>query len=223
LAPRGDLKSNLDAGLWVLAGSLAGSRIGEIALNWEYYRQNLAQIFSLPNGGLTWVGGCLGGIAALLVYARSTKARLGQLADSLIPLGAALWVSAWLSCLSAGCAYGRPSEAWWALPGRDELGIISPRLPVQLAGACLGLAVTAIIERLHQNHRASGQAAITWLAGIGLILTVLSFFRADPGVYTAGLRLDTWAAAAMTIIAGTGLGFRFVSSIKKEERRRLAL
>ena len=52
------------------------------------------------------------------------KLPAGKLADALLPLAGAIVISGWLGCMVEPCGYGLPSEAWWAIPGQDEWGVL---------------------------------------------------------------------------------------------------
>lgn len=203
--------AQLNAGLCLLAGCLVGARAGEVVVNWDYYRLHLPQLFSLSLAGFTWLGAIAGGTMAFLGYAWFSRSGAGWLADAMIPLATCLWVSAWMACWLDGCAYGPAANAWWALPVRDEWGVVSSRLPLQLIGALLVLGFSALLEREARPGWPPGFLASLWLAINGLLALLLSFFRVDPGLLAAGLRLDTWGSAGVALaglIVGLAL-YRF--------------
>ena len=73
-------------------------------------------------------------------------------------------------------------------------GALAPRLPVQLLGALLDLALFAGLEQVQGWLRRPGLAASLGLLGWGLVLFGLSFLRADPAQIWLGLRLEAWGA-----------------------------
>jgi prolipoprotein diacylglyceryltransferase len=124
------------------------------------------------------------------------------LADGLLPLLGTLSIAAWLGSWSDGSAYGQLSDAWYALPARDEWGAIEPRLPVQLCGALLTLVLFASLEQARRWLRHPGLSASLGLLGWALICFGLSFLRADPAQTWSGLRLEAWG---QLVLAGVGL------------------
>jgi hypothetical protein len=72
--------------------------------------------------------------------------------------------------------------------------MIFSRLPLQLLGATLTLALFWLLDRLtgYQEFQ-SGMFASLGLLGFSALLLGLSFLRADPGMPWNGLRLDVWA------------------------------
>jgi prolipoprotein diacylglyceryltransferase len=153
---------------------------------------------------------------ALAWYAHWIKRPFAILAEALLPLAATVSLGAWLGCWQAGCAYGPPVDAWWGLPARDELGVISPRWPVQLAGAALTLILLALLEWLRlraaapgaaAGSAAAGRTAALGLLGGSLLMLAVSFVRADPAPAWQGLRLDSWAALGFGGIGAVWLVF----------------
>jgi prolipoprotein diacylglyceryltransferase len=196
----------VEAGMWVLLGGLIGSRVSFVAASWPYFQDHLLQSLQFYLGGLGWPGALAGGLAALAAYAALNRIPLADLADDLLPLAAAVGVSAWLGCWVSGCAYGIASDAWWSLPSSDEWGVIAKRWPVQILGALLTVALFALVEiwaaevELKPGHR----ALISGL-GLSLILLATSWLRVDPAILWQGMRLEFWAALAFSILALAGL------------------
>ena len=201
-APQKELSAYLDAGFWVLVGALIGSRAGSVLVNFAYYQANPGEVFQVWEGGLSGIGALVGGAVAIFVVARWKKIPTATLADVLFPLAGTLMVTAWLGCWISSCAYGLPSEAWWALPASDELGGIANRIPVQLVGAALTLVFLFLLELAGKHFPVPGSNALTGLLLLSAEILALSFLRADPTPTWLGLRLEAWGAAAV-LMAGT--------------------
>ena len=203
----------VDAGLAALLGSLLAGRAAYVAAQWGYYQAHLAEIPQPWLGGLSASGALLGAMLGLLVLglltprssgaSRSSGAPRspGTLADALLPLLAALTVSAWLACWLDGTAYGPRAAAWWALEARDEWGQLAPRLPLQAIGALLALGWFGLLERFRPALARPGQLAGLACLGLALELFGLSFLRADPAPLWRSLRLDAWGALAAAAFA----------------------
>lgn len=201
---------HLDAGLWVLAGSLVGARAGYVALNWGYFRQHLHEIWQVYLGGLAWPGAFAGGLLGVALFARVAHQPPGALADAILPLATSVTLFAWLGCWLDGCAYGQASQAWWALPGRDEWGTMAPRLPLQLVLALLSLASLWFVEQNRAHFAKAGQAAAVWLGAIAAQLLLAAFLRADPAPAWQGIRLDAWGASVFILLAFIYFAFTLV-------------
>jgi prolipoprotein diacylglyceryltransferase len=213
----------INAGLWAGFGALVAGRLTFVLLQWAYFQDHLAQSLQVFRGGLSWPGALVGGLLALSLYARITAQtrnttqshtafrRFNTLADDLLPLAGTLAVGVWLGCWLDGAAYGPlasdfpPPLNILGLPARDEWGLISIRIPVQLTGALVTLVLLWILDRYRKARRSKtkpGAAASLGLLGFGLEMFLLSTLRSDPGLFWAGLRADAWAALAFLLAGG---------------------
>jgi phosphatidylglycerol:prolipoprotein diacylglycerol transferase len=206
-APLNQVRLRVDAALWAILGGMLGGRIAFVLVNWTYFRSHIWESLAIFQGGMSWPGAVIGGALALLLAARLFQAPIGRLADAMLPLAASLAVSAWLGCWLTGCAYGPPANNIWGIPAVDEWGELASRWPTQLIGALLALVLFWILDRSRAwaitpawlKH--PGSPASLGLLGLSLEMLALSFLRADPSPGWQGLRLDAWAALALTILA----------------------
>jgi prolipoprotein diacylglyceryltransferase len=191
----------VDAGVLSLLGALIGSRTVMVAVNWAYYQTHISEILQVWRGGLSSIGALMGGIVAILMIAPVMRIPIGSLADILIPLTGTLTVTTWMGCWVDRCSYGLPSNSWWSLPARDEWGVLSNRIPVQLLGAMATLIIIWLLDRFGKHIPAVGISASLGLFGISAVLFGLSYLRADPAPIWNGLRLEAWGALGMMIFA----------------------
>lgn len=191
----------VNSGLMALLGSLLLGRAAFIAAHWTYYQSNLEEIPKIYLGGLAWPGALAGGVLAVVIYAALIRQPVGRLLDALVPLAGMLALSAWLACWLDGCFYGQVQDTWWALPARNEWGVVARRLPVQLLGALFSLGTIWLVERLQKRLPVPGMAMLLFLAALSLQLLALSFLRAEPLPAWLGLRLDSWAALGLAGIS----------------------
>jgi len=196
-----EILSRMNFGLWIVLGGLIGARAAYAGVHWGYFRAHFNQVWQVFLGGLSWPGALTGAGLTLILVAALTQKSLGTLADALLPLLWTVSVSAWLGCWVDGCAYGIPVHAWWGIPGRDEWGVFSGRVPVQLIGAVLTVAIIWLLDWSRSRLRVPGQAASLGLLALSLQLFGLSFLRADPAPVWQGLRLDSWAALSFSVVA----------------------
>jgi prolipoprotein diacylglyceryltransferase len=191
------------AGAAVLAGSLAGGRLGYVLLNWSYFQENAFLIPQVWHGGLTWPGALLGGVIAAGLAAWINREKIGQLADRLLPLLGMVCLGAWTACWLDGCAYGPETQAWWGLPVVNEFGEQTTRLPVPLIVAVLDSAVAAAAIFLPARKwlSAPGRRAALGLSGVSLVHFTLSLLRTDPTPTLWVFRWESWFALAFTLAA----------------------
>lgn len=194
--------SRLDAGLSALAGGVLGARVGYVVTHLTYFTERPVEALWFSQGGLSWVGGLLGALAGLSVFALVTHQPLRPLADALALPAAMMSVAAWAGCLFDGCAYGRRTQAGpFAPPAPDIFGWFAPRWPTQAVGLLVGLVGTGLIYWLLGQRAAPGVAASLSIAWIAAGALGLAFTRGDPSPLLWGIRLDALAAAAILVLS----------------------
>jgi phosphatidylglycerol:prolipoprotein diacylglycerol transferase len=207
---------HLDAGLWALLGALVCGRLAFVLLNWHYFQLNPGEIPLIYLGGFSWLGGILGGLLSLVLFATLSRYPLENLGDALLPLLGVMSISVWLGCWLDGRAYGRPTEAWWGLPANDEWGMISIREPIQLIGALSSLILIGLLILVFSQRVTPGVTGSLGLTGLSLIILLLSLLRADPEQSWHGLRFGTWMAMVLLVISGVGLLLAVMKGIRSK-------
>jgi prolipoprotein diacylglyceryltransferase len=187
----------LDISLWALGGSLVGSRLAYLAINWDYFRPHLIETFQFQLGGLSWLGGLAGWFVSILIYCIYRHEKFSEQIDKLMPLAACILVAIWLACWVDGVAYGRATDSWWAISGRDEWGVFARRVPLQIFGAISTIAIFWLLD-YHAIWRKSkwiiqpGVKTLLAVIAICMQLWVISFFRADISLSWHELRVNSW-------------------------------
>lgn len=72
----------LDFALYGIIFSIIGARIYYVIFEWDYYKDNLLQIFNLRAGGLAIYGGVIAAVLTLTIYTRAKKLSFFSMADS---------------------------------------------------------------------------------------------------------------------------------------------
>ncbi len=211
-------KDALDLGVLALAAGAVGARAGHVLANWAYYGEQPAAIFDLRDGGLSWHGGVLAGLAVLALaaarrhdHATLYALRLGdRLAVLIVSLSIGL-LGGWLACLLAGCAYGlpvAPPQRFYTPDWPDNYGVLAFRLPSQLLGMALALVLLLLARPLSRRP------------GIFLILLgagsfIIAWTRGDLPVSWGPLRATQWVDLVLILV---GLALMLAS---QRARRRL--
>jgi phosphatidylglycerol---prolipoprotein diacylglyceryl transferase len=200
-APQKDRLRYLDAALLTLVGALLGGRLVAVAVDWAYYGAHPGEIFQVWKGGLSGIGALVGGALVVIILSSLWKIPLGVLADAMLPLAGTLTIAAWMGCWMDGCSYGLPANAWWALPARDEWGVVANRIPVQLIGAILTLLLIWLLDWGSRYFPVQGLGAAIGLFGLSAVIFGLSYLRIDPTPIQDGLRLEAWGALGLMIFS----------------------
>ena len=166
---------------WAVLGIVLGGRLGYILFyDLEVYLQNPLQVFALWHGGMSFHGGLIGVILAMILFAWRHKLRFFHLAD---PVAAATPIGLFLGRLANfvnGELYGRPTDLPWAMVfPRDEAKL--PRHPSQLYEAALEGIVLFIVlfiaARYFRVLRRPGTESGLFLLGYGICRIIGEYFR----------------------------------------------
>jgi len=193
-----------------ILGVVLGGRLGEVAFFQPgYYLQHPAEIIAIWKGGMSFHGGFLGVLVALLWFARKTGRTFWQVADFVAPLVPTGLATGRIGNFINGELWGRPADPSlpWAMvfPHVDAL----PRHPSQLYQALgEGLLLFLILWFYARKPRAAGATSAVFLIGYGALRFSAEFFRTpDPGIFgvlTLGLSTAQWLCVPM-VAAGIGL------------------
>ena len=72
----------LDFALYGIIFSIIGARLYYVIFEWDYYKDNLLQIFNLRAGGLAIYGGVIAAVLTLITYTKIKKLSFFSMADS---------------------------------------------------------------------------------------------------------------------------------------------
>lgn len=185
----------IDGALVVIACALVGARTVFVGSHWTYYSQHITETLWFWQGGLSWLGGAIGILAGILIFATVKRQPIEEIADLLaLPL-AFIATASWLGCLLEGCAYGRVvSTNLTVLNSSDIFGQIAPRWPTQFTGVLYGAFVILILLYYGNRLPRSGSIFLLSVLLISAGIFILSLTRGDPVLYYGDFRVDTVAA-----------------------------
>ena len=195
---------------WIIIGSLIGARLAEVVIfEPGYYWVNPGQIVAIWNGGLSILGGLVGGLLAVVGYCRHYRLPLWPYLDAAavaLPLGQA--IGRWGNWFNQEL-YGRPTHLPWGitidpahrLPGYEQFSSFQPLF---LYESLLDLALFFILWQVAKRTPKSSQLVWLYLIGYGLIRFGMEFFRIDPAVVIIGIRLPQLIAILMVIVGVLG-------------------
>lgn len=208
----------IDAALWATLAGLTGARLGYVFLHFDYFRTMPQQISWFWQGGLSWIGGVIGALLGLALFAYINKHRFWPLMDTFALPVSILGFACWLGCYFDSCAYGRRAEVGLLTPqSKDIFGLVANRWPVQGTGGIISLLIFLLLLYLQRRTMEDGVLFLISLAALSATNLFLYFFRGDPIRLFNGLRLDALATAALLLlIAVTILVIIMKPSSKRE-------
>ena len=190
-------------------GVVLGGRIGYcLFYKPGYYASHPLEVFFVWQGGMSFHGGMLGVIAAMVWFAHSRGKPFWQVADFVAP------------CVPTGLASGRVGnfingELWgrladpslpWAMvfPGAGD----APRHPSQVYQFLMeGLLLFVLLWAYARTAPTQGRVAAAFLFGYGVFRFIAEFFRepdAHLGLLSLGMSMGQWLCLPM-ILGGAAL------------------
>jgi phosphatidylglycerol---prolipoprotein diacylglyceryl transferase len=195
--------------LWVTLGVILGGRIGYVLFyNPAHFAAHPAEIVQLWKGGMSFHGGFIGVVVAVILFARQRGIALLSLGDvtaGVYPIGHFLGR---IANFINGELWGRPSDVPWAMvfPGAGPL----PRHPSQLYAAAIEglllLVMLALLMRAGALKR-PGLVLGAFALGYGVARCFCELFREpDPqlGYLWGGLTMGMLLSIPL-MLAGLGL------------------
>ena len=173
---------------WIVLGVILGGRLGFVLFYQPaYYLQNPAEILQIWTGGMSFHGGFLGVILALILFCRVHKAPLLQVGDAMAVITAMGLFFGRIANFVNGELWGRPTDIAWAMV--FPTGGPDPRHPSQLYQAGLeGALLFAVAWWLATRRgwlKRPGMMIGVFFVGYGLARTFVETFRqADPQFIT---------------------------------------
>jgi phosphatidylglycerol:prolipoprotein diacylglycerol transferase len=171
--------------VWATVGIIFGGRLGYVLFyRPDYYFRDPLEILYLWHGGMSFHGGALGVIAAIIVFARQRSIpllALGDIVCAVVPIG--LFFGRIANFIN-GELFGRVADVPWAMVFPN--GGPEPRHPSQLYQAGLeGLALFLVLAVL--AHRVDlrcrpGLISGAFLCGYAITRSIGELFR-EPDAY----------------------------------------
>lgn len=165
---------------WLVMGIILGGRLGYVLFyNLPQYISHPWEVLYIWEGGMSFHGGLLGVVTAIVLYSRRNKFSilvLGDIISTVVPVG--LFFGRIANFVN-GELFGRVSNVSWAVvfPYGGDL----PRHPSQLYEAFLeGLVLFTIMfvmSRKETVRKSTGMLTGTFVAGYGVCRFIIEFFR----------------------------------------------
>lgn len=193
-------------------GVILGGRLGYVLFyKASYYSTHPLEIFAVWQGGMSFHGGFLGVLVAMVWFARKQNLRWLQLTDFIAPLVPPGLAFGRIGNFINGELWGRPAELPWAMifPNVDNL----PRHPSQLYEFALeGVLLFAMLWLYARKPRPVGAVSGLFLIGYGSFRFLVEFTREPDnflGLLSLGMSMGQWLSLPMVI---TGILMMTISS-----------
>lgn len=183
-----DAQRVMDLGILVIVSALVGAKLLLIVTDYEYFRANPTDIFSLVRSGGVFYGGLIVAVAAAFWYLRRHPLPFWTTTDVFAPGIALGHVIGRFGCFFAGCCYGRPTTAPWGVTFTNPLAAelvgtpLGVRLhPTQLYEAAAELLILVGLLVYERRWRPfPGRTFWTYMLLYAVSRFAIEFFRGDP-------------------------------------------
>ena len=184
---------------YVAMGIIIGGRLGYVLFyKAGYYLSNPLEIFYIWQGGMSFHGGLLGVIVAMMLFARKINKTFWNVTDFLAPL------------VPIGLGTGRVgnfiNQELWGSVTNVPWGVIFPaagnlpRHPSQLYEAVLeGLILFLVLWWYSSKSRAAGKVSGLFLIGYAVSRFSVEFFR-EPDAHLGYLAFDWFTMGQLLTI-----------------------
>jgi prolipoprotein diacylglyceryl transferase len=185
---------------------LIGARLVHVIDSWSTYSNDPVKILAFHEGGLAWYGGLIGGILAVVIYARVKEFSLGRFADAAAP-GVILGLSIGrIGCTLNGDAAGTETSLPWGLtythPDSFAPLWVSTH-PAPVYEILWILAVVGALLWLRGKIRPDGSIFLVMLAAYSFGRFIISWARDESAVL--GPLHQSHIISLVLLVAAVGL------------------
>lgn len=214
-----------DALFYGALGVIIGGRLGHVLFyQFGYYLQHPLEIFAVWQGGMSFHGGFIGTLIAMLLLARKYNLRWLNVTDFLVPMVPLGLGAGRIGNFINAELWGRPTDVPWGMvfPYVDNL----PRHPSQLYQFFLeGIVLFLVVWIYSAKPRPMGAVTGVFMVGYGVLRSIAEFYREPEagfmGILTLGITMGQWLSLPMILI-GTGmLIWAYRQPVKQEKRERV--
>ena len=196
-----------DVLFYAVIGVIVGGRLGYVLFyKPDYYLSHPLQVFFIWHGGMSFHGGLLGVLVAMMLFARQRAKPWLSVMDYVAPLVPPGIAAGRLGNFINAELWGRPTNVPWAMvfPNVDRV----PRHPSQLYEFALeGVALFVLLWLFSRRPRPRGAVAAMFLIGYGVARFTVEYTREPDsylGLLALGLSMGQWLSLPMVVI-GVGL------------------
>lgn len=181
---------------YLILGVILGGRLGYVLFyNPQYYAANLFDIVRVWDGGMSFHGGFMGVVVAVVIYSFANKIPLWSVADLIAISSPPGLFFGRLANFINGELWGSPTNVPWGVvfPGeraQDCLGVVGlcARHPSQIYEALLeglGLFIVLILIVVFFGFKRPGLITGAFAFGYGISRFIVEYFRVpDPQFFT---------------------------------------
>lgn len=217
---------------WLIIAGIIGARLWHVltpsksmGVDASYYFSHPVEIFRIRQGGLGIPGAVIGGVVALIFYARKHKLNFFTWADIIAPgLALAQAIGRWGNFINQEL-YGGPTDLPWAifideahrLPEYMDIGYYHPMFLYESLWNLFNMFVLLFIGRSFKEKLLPGDLLWTYLVIYPLGRFLLEFMRLDTSL-VGGMNANQITMAVVAVFAIAMLVIRHLRAGKKSAK-----
>jgi len=189
-----------------MVGGFLGARIYYIIERWDQFLVRPAD-FLFTGAGLVWYGGFLGGVLAVIWYAKKNNLAPILVMDLYAPMLALGQFFGRGGCLlSADGDYGPPTDVPWAMSFPNGIVPTNEMVhPTPIYDMIILFTVFIFLWRIRTREHPSGYMFGLYLILLSVGRIITEFYRTTP-VIGLGLTMAQWISVVLIIIGGVMIG-----------------
>ena len=225
----------LDLALWDIVFAVIGARIYYVVFSWDYYKDNLLQIFNTRGGGLAIYGGVIAGVITTIIFGKVRKQNFFQLLDTAcIGLITGQIIGRWGDFCNRE-AFGGYTNGLFAMQLKQSdvaasnlthsvlkhaVEIDGTRYiqvhPTFLYESLWNIGVLIILLLFTKHRKYNGQIFLIYLLGYGLGRVWIEGLRTDQLIFFGtGVAVSQVLSGVLVVASAAILIYRFVKDRQK--------
>ena len=225
----------LDLALWDIVFAVIGARIYYVIFTWDYYKDNLLQIFNTRGGGLAIYGGVIAGVITTIIFGKVRKQNFFQLLDTAcIGLITGQIIGRWGNFCNRE-AFGGYTHGLFAMQLKQSdvaasnlthsvlkhaVEIDGTRYiqvhPTFLYESFWNIGVLIILLLFTKHRKYNGQIFLIYLLGYGLGRVWIEGLRTDQLIFFGtGVAVSQVLSGVLVVASAAILIYRFVKDRQK--------
>lgn len=225
----------LDLALWDIVFAVIGARIYYVIFSWDYYKDNLLQIFNTRGGGLAIYGGVIAGVITTIIFGKVRKQNFFQLLDTAcIGLITGQIIGRWGNFCNRE-AFGGYTNGLFAMQLKQSdvaasnlthsvlkhaVEIDGTRYiqvhPTFLYESFWNIGVLIILLLFTKHRKYNGQIFLIYLLGYGLGRVWIEGLRTDQLIFFGtGVAVSQVLSGVLVVASAAILIYRFVKDRQK--------
>lgn len=225
----------LDLALWDIVFAVIGARIYYVVFSWDYYKDNLLQIFNTRGGGLAIYGGVIAGVITTIIFGKVRKQNFFQLLDTAcIGLITGQIIGRWGNFCNRE-AFGGYTNGLFAMQLKQSdvaasnlthsvlkhaVEIDGTRYiqvhPTFLYESLWNIGVLIILLLFTKHRKYNGQIFLIYLLGYGLGRMWIEGLRTDQLIFFGtGVAVSQILSGVLVVASAAILIYRFVKDRQK--------